>query len=79
MRLKRSKGMSARRGKVGYNKKGGFWGEVVKQAIVPLGLLTLQQNYNKNSYYNNYVKQSLSRTRKRGRRRGSSTYHRNKH
>ena len=65
MKFKRSKG--TRRRRVSHNKKGGFWGEVVKQAIVPLGLLTLQQTYNKNSYYNNHVKAARS-TRKRGRR-----------
>jgi len=28
-------------------KKGGFWGSVINQAIVPLGLLGLQQRYGK--------------------------------
>ena len=63
--MKQLKGTTRRR--VSHNKRGGFWGEVVKQAIVPLGLLTLQQTYNKDSYYNNRVK-TARRTRKRGRR-----------
>jgi hypothetical protein len=27
------------------SKKGGFWGEVINQAIVPFGILGLQQTY----------------------------------
>jgi hypothetical protein len=29
------------------SKKGGYWGEVVKQAVVPLALLSMQQTYRK--------------------------------
>ena len=65
MKFKRSRVGTRRR--VSHNKKGGYWGEVLKQAIVPLGLLTMQQSYDKNSYYNNHVK-TARRTRKRGRR-----------
>jgi hypothetical protein len=27
------------------NKKGGFWGEIINQAVVPFGILGLQQTY----------------------------------
>ena len=29
------------------SKKGGFWGEVINQAVVPFGILGLQQTYGK--------------------------------
>ena len=29
------------------HKKGGFWGEVINQAVVPLSLLAMQQRYGK--------------------------------
>jgi len=32
------------------NRRGGFFGEVINQAIVPLGLLGLQQTYRKKRY-----------------------------
>ena len=32
------------------NRRGGFFGEVIHQAIVPLGLLGLQQTYRKKRY-----------------------------
>lgn len=62
--MKQLKGTKRR---ASHNKRGGYWGEVVKQAIVPLGLLTLQQSYDKNSYYNKHTK-AARRTRKRRRR-----------
>jgi len=64
MKFKRNKGTRRR---VSHNKKGGYWGEVLKQAIVPLGLLTMQQSYDKESYYNKHTKAARP-TRKRGRR-----------
>ncbi len=64
MKLKSNRGTRRRSS---HNKRGGYWGEVVKQAIVPLGLLTLQQSYDKNSYYNNHAK-AARRTRRRRRR-----------
>jgi len=63
--MKQLKGTKRR---ISHNKRGGYWGEVIKQAIVPLGLLGLQQSYDKNSYYNNHVKGARG-TRKRRRRR----------
>ena len=37
-------------GKRRKNRRGGFFGEVINQAIVPFGLLGLQQTYKKKSY-----------------------------
>jgi hypothetical protein len=34
-----------RRGKMSRRKRGGFWGQVVNQAIVPFGILGMQQTY----------------------------------
>lgn len=65
MKLTKSRGTRRR---ASHNKRGGYWGEVVKQAIVPLGLLAMQQSYDKNSYYNNHTKTAARRTRRRGRR-----------
>ena len=31
------------------SKKGGFWGQVINQAVVPFGILGLQQTYRKKS------------------------------
>ena len=35
------------------SKRGGFWGQVINQAIVPFGILGMQQTYNKRKHYNN--------------------------
>jgi hypothetical protein len=35
------------------SKKGGFLGEVINQAIVPLGILSMQQTYNKRKHSHN--------------------------
>ena len=37
----------------GKSKRGGFWGQVINQAIVPFGILGMQQTYNKRKHHNN--------------------------
>jgi len=44
------KGGSRRRGSRG--KKGGYWGNVIGQALVPFGLLAAQQTYGKRKHSN---------------------------
>jgi hypothetical protein len=37
-------------------RRGGFLGQVINQAIVPIGLLGMQQTYRRNKYHNNSSK-----------------------
>jgi hypothetical protein len=46
----------------GRSKRGGFWGEVINQAIVPFGILGLQQTYGRKRH-------NGGKTRRRRRRR----------
>ena len=34
------------------SKRGGFWGQVINQAVVPFGILGMQQTYNKRNHNN---------------------------
>ena len=33
------------------SKKGGFWGQIINQAVVPFGILGLQQTYRRKSHH----------------------------
>ncbi len=33
------------------SKRGGFWGQVINQAVVPFGILGMQQTYNKRKHH----------------------------
>ncbi len=34
------------------SKRGGFWGQVINQAVVPFSILGMQQTYNKRKHHN---------------------------
>jgi len=60
-------GQKAGKGKV---KRGGLWGEVINQAIVPFGLLAAQQTYNRKRSGGKRTRKSRGRkTNRRTRRR----------
>lgn len=47
---------AGRRGSHGRKRRGGVWGSVINQAIVPFGLLGLQQTYGKRRKGGKYTK-----------------------
>jgi len=63
--LMKKKGSSITRRHVSNNKKGGYWGTVINQAVVPMSILGATYSYKKKGrQYNNHD----VKTRRRGRR-----------
>jgi len=60
------KNSSSRRRHTSKNKKGGYWGAVINQAVVPISILGMTQSYKKgHNQYNNHKVKGTRRRRRR--------------